>query len=319
MTAGITVEEALTRLRAGSPPPRRRSLRGGTSPKHSARNPSLGPARTVKVILGTLVAAPVVLGILIAGGDALGAKAPTPTSTLGTPGSAPAGGRSPSAQRAHHRASAVGGQSTTTTTTTLGPGAPGTAATVGTPATTPTTTTAAHPSSGAHPSAQAAASGGPSGAITAGSSGETTTTTSTTTTTAPGATTTTTTAPSPVQAWNVQSGAILATLNADIAAVEAATPVAGDYTAVVPVWQQLATDVTAAQALPAVPDPTLETAWTTALGELATASADWLGSLTSTAPPGGTIANQAQFDAGTAQFAQGMADFTTADSGIVSA
>jgi hypothetical protein len=71
--------------------------------------------------------------------------------------------------------------------------------------------------------------------------------------------------------------------------------------------------------LPAVPDPSLESSWSAALGELAAASADWLGSLTSTAPPGGTIADQAQFDAGTAQFTQGAADFTTADTAIVSA
>jgi hypothetical protein len=70
--------------------------------------------------------------------------------------------------------------------------------------------------------------------------------------------------------------------------------------------------------LPAVLDATLAAGLSTALGEPSTA-ADWLDSLTSTAPRAGTIANQAQFDADRAQFTQGVTDFTATHVGIVAA
>jgi hypothetical protein len=123
--------------------------------------------------------------------------------------------------------------------------------------------------------------------------------------------------PSPVAAWDLQYRSAVTTLQGDVSTVEAAEPTSsGDYTDVVGSWEQLASDVSSAQALPAVPDATVEANWSDALEELAGAVVDWLGSLTSTAPPSGTIADQAQFDSGNTLFAQGVTDLATAATAV---
>jgi hypothetical protein len=299
LSSGITVEEALARLRSRPAADCRVGGRRAHTPAGAWRTGG------VKAIVVALVAAPAALGMLMVGADAIG-SAPTP----GASGTRPDAQASASSGNRAHGGDHRGTQSTSS----AGPpaGASPTDAPAGGTGPAPSTTTTrapGHPSGSARPSSAA-------NAPTAVAAGAATGPTGTTTTTS---TTTTTTVPPPVRAWNAQYGSILVTLLGDITAVQGATATAGDYTAVVPLWQQLATDVASAQALPAVPDATLAAGLSTALGELSMATADWLGSLTSTAPPAGTIANQAQFDAGTAQFSQGVTNFTAADAGIVAA
>jgi len=117
--------------------------------------------------------------------------------------------------------------------------------------------------------------------------------------------------------WAAQYGDTVTTLEADVSAVEAAEPTpSGDYTAVVGSWEQLASDVASAQTLPAVPDATVEASWNDGLTELAGAVEDWLGSLTSTAPPSGTVADTARFDEGSSLFTEGTTDLGAVASAI---
>jgi len=297
-------------------PTRPRGAHRSTRPRGPHRpTPGRGWRRVTgwKAIAVGVVVTPVVLVAVMIVADALGLHGDSHpalssgATTTGTRGAAVVG-RQPAA--APHRRS--GGSPAPLTISTTAPGAAST-----------TTTAPARPggskgASGPH------GTGGPDQAGTraataagqgAGGPGAPTSTSTTapgaptTTTTTPTTTTTTAPAPSPVAAWRVQNGAMLTTLQADVAAVQTATPSpSGDYTALVAPWQQLAADVAAAQGLPAIPDAATETTWSAALNELATATADWLASLSSTSPPGGTVADQGTFSAGTTQFTQGVLD-----------
>jgi len=327
--AGLTVGEALADVRAaavrtsagaprgarvGVPPLARRALARRAASARQAWHRVTG----WKAIAVGVVVTPLVLAAVMVGADALGLHGgPRPTA------STPAGGRGAPAARhwaapvPHRRA--VGDTTATTPTTQPHPAPrPG-------PTTSATAArSVASPASRPRPAAAAAGRGAAtaSGHASGGSSATTTSVPASapTSTSVPATTTTTAPAPSPLAAWRTQNGSVLTTLQDDVAAVQAASPSpSGDYTALVAPWQQLAADVATAQSLPAIPDAATETTWSAALDELATATADWLASLSSTSPPGGTIANQTTFAAGTAQFTQGVTDLGTVEAAVAAA
>lgn len=297
VASGMTVADALARVR---------SAQARVSPRLVSRRRTPTTTWDLRRVGAMVLLAPVALSILLGLADAAGHRghvegsAGVPRRTV-PPAVAAASSRAAGTRRKAAPASAVSaatrGAPAPGTTTTTAPVAPGRAGPGGAAATRPgggpsvaaspgepPTVTAGTAASGiaaagpAAPPATTATPGGGGAALSAGL----------------------------VLIWGVEHGAALDTLTADVTAVQGASPVAGDYSTVVPVWQRLAADVATAQGLPAVPDPTVEATFTAALGELAAATADWLASLSSTSPAGGTVALQATFDAGTAQFAQGV-------------
>jgi hypothetical protein len=339
VSAGVTVAEALAKLRAGGggaptttvagplsrgampPAPAARAVSGlaaivaavgrrrprASVPGHGWRRVTGWKAIAVGLVVTPLVLAAVMLGADVLGlrggahNPATGASQPA-LAGVGDPAGAPL---DPRDGRSNHAATSTSTTATSAPTTSGGQGGGGA-------------------SGGAAASAPAGHRANPATASTSGGTravgGSSSTTTSTSPTTTSTSATTTTPAPSPVAAWRAQDGWSLQAMQNDVAAVQGAAPTpAGDYTAVVALWQQLATDVATAQGLPAIPDTATDTKWSVALGELATATSDWLASLSSTAPPGGTIADQHTFDAGTGQFGQGVTDLTAVATAVAAA
>jgi hypothetical protein len=276
-----------------------------------------------KAIAAGLVVTPLVLAAVMLGADALGLRggeshAPAPAASQpagGNPGGSAHAGHE---GRPHGSATTVptGGSSSSTTTaqssSTISSTAPARAG--ASPAASALPSPARH---GGNPATASGTSGGtrPTGSGSGGAATSTTFAGPATTTTA------STTAPSsPTAIWRAQGGSWFVTLHDDVAAVAAAAPTPdGDYTAVAPLWEQLAADVAAAEGVAAIPDAAIDATWSAALGELGTATTDWMASLTSISPPGGTIVDQATFDAGTAQFDQGVSDLMTAAAAVAAA
>ena len=84
---------------------------------------------------------------------------------------------------------------------------------------------------------------------------------------------------SQVRAWDQAHGPVFTTLQTDISKVNAAFPAseASDYSSVDPSWQQLLSDAQSAMKLPPIPDPLIQSYWSTALNDLIQGSSDCLG------------------------------------------
>ena len=115
-----------------------------------------------------------------------------------------------------------------------------------------------------------------------------------------------------VRAWNQAHATVLNTLQTDIDNVNAAFAAAGsaDDTTVTPVWQQLLTDAQSAMNLPPIPDPLIQSYWTTALNDLIDGSSDCLGSQEALPPN--------LFDQGVASIASGVTYLSTVQGSIQS-
>jgi hypothetical protein len=84
---------------------------------------------------------------------------------------------------------------------------------------------------------------------------------------------------SQVRSWNQAHGAVFSTLQTDISKLDAAfaSGAASNFSTVAPSWQQLLSDAQNAIKLAAIPDPMLQSYWSTTLNDLIQGSTDTLG------------------------------------------
>jgi hypothetical protein len=83
-----------------------------------------------------------------------------------------------------------------------------------------------------------------------------------------------------VRGWNQSHGAVLTSLQADISKLNATFSSAGpaDDSAVIPDWQQLVNDAQSAMKLTPIPDPLIQSYWTTTLSDLVQGASACIGS-----------------------------------------
>ncbi len=315
VASGITVGEALARVRGEgrAPGPDRATSPGKLTRFRLPLAPGTRRAWSAKEL------AAVSLGMMAFGAVVLGAQSPGAHSARPAAYLSPAAPATAARSETHPRSGSHAlSPLPVPVAAVVAVGAPGSSATAA-PSVTGPRVAGRHDAHAPRSSGDSAGVASPGAGSSPGSvAAATTTSTSTTSTTTPGGSGAPSgSSASVVEAWDIQYGSNLVSLSDDISTVDAAEPSAsGDYSAVVASWQQLASDVGAAQAVAPVPDAALEATWSAALEELSTACADWLASLTSTSPPSGSIADESLFDAGTAEFAQGTSDLATAQSGI---
>lgn len=115
---------------------------------------------------------------------------------------------------------------------------------------------------------------------------------------------------SQVRAWQQAHGAAVATLQTDIAKLNSAftSNTSSDFSSVDPDWQQLSTDAQSAMKLAPIPDPLIQSYWTTALNDLIQGSSDCLGSVEALPPN--------LFDQGVASIDSGTTYLSTATAAI---
>ncbi len=117
---------------------------------------------------------------------------------------------------------------------------------------------------------------------------------------------------SQVRSWNQAHGALVSTLQADVARLNAAFTAAtsSDFSAVGPFWQQLLSDAQSAMQSAPIPDRLIQGYWTTALDDLIQGASDCIGS-SEALPP-------SLFDQGVASIASGAAYLRTSAGAIQS-